>query len=248
MFEAKTRRRLELYYRPVDVCAACAVCYARISQRRSAELEALVPPLHSPFAFLTESSSSIGYSGGYRGGGGGGGGLFGGGSGYGSSISGYGHSGISGSEDTGATQSLSRALMRVSSSLPEICLPGNQRAPRLKADPGRFVTLRTADGARIPSAATPKAEAAAVAPPQQPKLPAAINRDLPPPMLPNLPARNKHLNKMRQGGQIGDSPYAAPLKGAPRSSSTATLGASTAAPVTKSALKVEYKVESRVAE
>lgn len=37
-FEAKTRRKMDLYYRPAHVCATCARWYERQSMRRTAEL------------------------------------------------------------------------------------------------------------------------------------------------------------------------------------------------------------------
>ena len=44
-FEAKTRRRLDLYYKSAHVCANCARWYERQSRRRAAELDALNSPL-----------------------------------------------------------------------------------------------------------------------------------------------------------------------------------------------------------
>ena len=43
-FEAKARRRLELYYKPAHVCANCARWYERQSRRRAAELDSYNSP------------------------------------------------------------------------------------------------------------------------------------------------------------------------------------------------------------
>ena len=54
-FEAKTRRRLELYYKPAHVCAVCANWYERQSRFRAAELDAH----NSPLTPLVEPLKSI---------------------------------------------------------------------------------------------------------------------------------------------------------------------------------------------
>ena len=43
-FEAKTRRKLDLYYKQAHVCATCMCWYERQSRRRAAELDALNSP------------------------------------------------------------------------------------------------------------------------------------------------------------------------------------------------------------
>ena len=43
--EARTRRRLDLYYKPAHVCANCARWYERLSRQRAAELDAYNSPL-----------------------------------------------------------------------------------------------------------------------------------------------------------------------------------------------------------
>ena len=43
-FEAKTRRKMDLYYKPAHVCTSCMCWYDRQSRRRAAELDALNSP------------------------------------------------------------------------------------------------------------------------------------------------------------------------------------------------------------